>query len=139
MAKLALLALTFTVLIAFINVSARITTITISDNDVTDMQCSSQVKIEQLNSCKMHLTQGTHEMNLMMTVENQDVSYLQMCCRQLMNVDQECQCNAIQEVFDEVRKRRGVIVMRQILRKAQNLPNDCGLKVKDCPIIAPRI
>nr|ARD06056.1 PawS-like protein 1a [Inula racemosa] len=111
-------------------------------------QCRSQVERQQLNHCQMHLTQG----------QGQEQEHLQLCCDQLKQVrPEQCQCEAIQNVVQQAAeqqqqqqqqqgggRRRGgqgqgqqQQQIEEILRKAQMLPNQCNLKVKQCPIRIP--
>nr|ARD06082.1 PawS-like protein 1c [Steirodiscus tagetes] len=155
MAKLALVALAFVAIVAFASAyRTTITTTIVDDNYLEEythdslsnkkgisFQCRQEIPIQEVNHCQMHLTEGIlFQDKLKMVVDNkQQQQHLQMCCRQLNNVDQQCQCNAIQVVFDEARMQGGgVIKMRQMLDKAQNLPKDCKLQVKDCPLVSPR-
>nr|GEV41506.1 hypothetical protein [Tanacetum cinerariifolium] len=102
MAKLALLALAFAAIVAFSEVSAytTITTTTITDDDFSNtrgsqtyQQCRRQIPVQEVNHCEMHLTQGTSQIR--MPVESQQMPHLQLCCNQLQNIEQECQCEAI--------------------------------------------
>nr|ARD06071.1 PawS-like protein 1b [Inula racemosa] len=108
-------------------------------------QCRSQVERQQLNHCQMHLTQG----------QGQEQEHLQQCCDQLKQVrPEQCQCEAIQNVVQQAAqqqqqqqggRRRGgqgqgqqqQQQIQEILRKAQMLPNQCNLQVKQCPIRIP--
>nr|AGO21653.1 PawS-like preproalbumin 1 [Arnica montana] len=152
MAKLALFALTLTAIVAF-SVSAYRTTIittTIEDNGVlppmldspdnrrgSQEQCRRQIPMEQLNHCEMHLAEGIVSDEMVVMKEQQQ--HLQQCCSQLKRVSEQCQCDAIQQVYDVARQQGGVMEMRQMLTKAQRLPADCGLEVQDCPLVSPRV
>lgn len=168
MAKLALVALAFVAIVTISEVAAYKTTITtttvennyfeeythdrldnaivglpldsLSDNRGSPKQCRRQIPIQQVNHCQMHLTEGIiFDDKLKMVVDNkQQQQHLQLCCNQLKKVDQECQCDAIQVVYDEARLQGDVMESRQMLNKAQNLPNDCKLKVQECPLVSPR-
>nr|ARD06067.1 PawS-like protein 1b [Senecio pinnatifolius var. maritimus] len=159
MSKLALVALAFVaIIVAISEVSAYRTTITTTtiednffdaakidhlDNRGSPKQCRRQIPIQQVNHCQMHLTEGIiFDAKLKMVVDNkqkqQQQQHLQLCCNQLKKVDQQCQCDAIQVVFDEARQQGDVMESRQMLRKAQNLPNDCKLQVQECPLVSPR-
>nr|ARD06078.1 PawS-like protein 1b [Melampodium paludosum] len=96
-------------------------------------QCSSEIPIQQLNQCQMHLTQGIGSRRSM----QQEQQHLEQCCSQLKRVSERCQCEAIQQVFDEARQQGGV--MSQMLEKARRLPTECRLDVQDCPIWSPRV
>nr|ARD06086.1 PawS-like protein CC.c [Dimorphotheca sinuata] len=118
-------------------------------------ECRSQIQGQLLNHCQMHLTQGTSfDHKLMMPVsreqQQQQEEELQLCCNQLRQVDEQCQCQAIQQAFNQAQiqqQRARAIVpygrqqsgqMQQILRKTQMLPNQCKLQVQQCPIQIPR-
>ncbi|KAL8239218.1 hypothetical protein R6Q59_015785 [Mikania micrantha] len=152
MAKFALVfALTLTAIVAFSAVSAYRTTIittTIDDTGVntpwstgldnrkgSQEQCRTQIPIQQLNHCQMHLTQWTS----LVVNPMQKQQHLQQCCTQLKQVSKECQCDAIQQVFDEARQQAGVTQVRQMLSKAQRLPTECSLEVQECPLVSPRV
>ncbi|GJX14309.1 PawS-like preproalbumin 1 [Tanacetum coccineum] len=154
MAKLALLALAFVAIVAFSEVSAyktTITTTTIEDevdfskrgSNSSPEECQSQIQLQELNYCQMHLSQGmsaSFDDKIMMPMEKDQLPHLQMCCSQLlMNVETQCQCEAIQELFDQARIQGGQLEMLQKLKKAQMLPKECKLQVQDCPIRSPRI
>nr|AII01836.1 PawS-like preproalbumin 1 [Kingianthus paniculatus] len=101
-------------------------------------QCRSQIAIEQLNHCQLHLTQGI----LKMVVDPRrpmQQQHLRQCCSQLKNVSPQCQCDAIEQVFNQARQQGGQRAIPQIASKAQRLPNDCGLEVQDCPLAVPRV
>ncbi|KAK9049876.1 hypothetical protein SSX86_031155 [Deinandra increscens subsp. villosa] len=148
MAKLALLALTLTAIVALASVVSAyrttiITTTTIDENrrgGSQGGQCRMQIPMEQLSHCQMHLAEGimsrSDEMNPRRRGQQE---HLQQCCSQLNRVSGQCQCEAIQQVFDQARQQGDVMEMRQMLSKAQRLPTDCRLEVQDCPIRSPRV
>nr|ARD06068.1 PawS-like protein 1b [Jacobaea abrotanifolia] len=157
MSKLALVTLAFVAIVAISEVSAYSTTVTtttvednyfeeythdsLPDNRGSPKQCRRQIPIQQVNHCQMHLTEGIiFDDKLKMVVDNKQKKqqHLQLCCNQLKKVDEQCQCDAIQVVFDEARVQGDVMESRQMLKKAQNLPNDCKLKVQECPLVSPR-
>ncbi|MFS7929118.1 putative bifunctional inhibitor/plant lipid transfer protein/seed storage helical [Helianthus anomalus] len=103
-------------------------------------QCRSQIiPTEQLNHCRMHLNQGiifNKKINLVVNLHEQ---HLQECCSQLKNVSSTCQCDAIQQVFDEAREEGGLGNIQQIASKALRLPIECTLEVQDCLLAVPRV
>nr|ARD06091.1 PawS-like protein CC.a [Artemisia absinthium] len=177
MAKLALLALAFTAIVAFSEVSAYRTTITTTTVDEncwpfcpvpgasggiwdpieSPKQCRRQIQSKQLalDHCEMHITQQSpfeSKLRMQMANPSQQEPHLQLCCNQLKNVAQPCQCEAIQQVFEQAqqqqqqkqggrqgRQQGGQQQMQQMLRKAEQLPNDCKLEVQQCPIQIPRV
>nr|AFQ93665.1 preproalbumin PawS1 [Tilesia baccata] len=164
MAKLAVLVVVLAVMVTFVEVSGYRTTIatfTVEDNgdchwipappffmctpDGLDdnrkgsrEQCDKkQISIQQLNHCEMHLTSSSSfDYKLMMAVENpQQEEHLSLCCNQLRQVEEKCQCEAIKQVVEQAQKqqqqggRQGQKMMREQMRKkAQMLPNQCNLK-----------
>ncbi|KAI3828312.1 hypothetical protein L1987_02412 [Smallanthus sonchifolius] len=156
MAKLALFAYTLTAIVAFSEVSAfktPISTTTIEDSgDGTlagsldypmrgsQKHCRSEIPIQQVNHCQMHLTQGIISNDKPKMVVNrrqrpQPQKHLLQCCAQLKKVSKRCQCHAIQQAYDKARREGGVLEMRQMLSKAQRLPNICRLEVPECPLV----
>lgn len=151
MAKIALLvALAFAVIVAFSEVSAYKTTITTTttiDDNIVDYsgyvsldnpsrskkQCGREIQGQQLNHCRMYLTQGTS------FHQQPDQQYLQLCCNQIRQVEEQCQCKAIQELAQQAlqqqpqgRKQGGQ--MQQVLKKVHMLPNQCKLEIQKCQI-----
>ncbi|KAD6453997.1 hypothetical protein E3N88_08703 [Mikania micrantha] len=96
-----------------------------------EKQCHNKIPIDQVNHCKMHLTQGVIISNdvpkMVVNRRPMQQQHLQQCCTQLKKVSHECQCDAIQRGYDEARRQGGVIEMRLIL------------EVLDCPLVSPRV
>nr|AFQ93656.1 preproalbumin PawS1 [Iostephane heterophylla] len=152
MAKLVLVALAISAILAFVEVSAyrtTITTTTIEDNgscfgafcfrrDGLENPRGCQIPIQKLNHCQMHLTQGTSfDYTLRMVVnprQQEQQQHLNMCCSQLQEVERQCQCEAIKQVVEQAQKQlpksqgeQGQM-MEQMVKKALMLPNQCNLK-----------
>nr|AFQ93666.1 preproalbumin PawS1 [Sabazia liebmannii] len=150
MAKLALV-LAMAAIVAFVEVSGYKTTITTITTEDTNggcyslplppfyfcpngldnrkgssVQCDRQIPIQQLNHCQMHLTQGQGQ--------QQQQQHLNLCCNQLQQVKEQCQCEAIKQVAKQAQRQLqgGQQQMEQMLRKVQMLPNQCNLEVKKC-------
>nr|ARD06074.1 PawS-like protein 1b [Coreopsis tinctoria] len=111
------------------------------DNPTSSQQCSTQIPIEQVNHCMMHLTQGIiSDKMAVRPFQHQQEQHLQQCCSQLKQVSEQCQCAAIQQAFNKAWQQKGGIQkVSQIASKAYKLPSDCGLEVQDCPLKVPRI
>lgn len=142
MTKLTLLALALVAFTAVVS-AYKTTIITTTIDDETGIyeggsqeQCQTQISAQEFNYCEKHLTQ---DIKMVLNKKKKTQQNLQQCCAQLQRVSGQCQCDAIQQVFDQARRQIGVVEMRQMLRKAQNLPNECGLEVQDCPIASPRV
>ncbi|XP_076920494.1 2S seed storage albumin protein-like [Bidens hawaiensis] len=109
--------------------------------DGLDNPTSSQIPIEQLNHCKMHLTQGIiFDKMAVRPFKHHQEQHLQQCCSQLKQVFEQCQCDAIQQVFSKAWQQKGGLHMvSEIASKAYKLPSDCGLKLHDCRLAVPRV
>nr|AFQ93659.1 preproalbumin PawS1 [Heliopsis helianthoides var. scabra] len=145
MAKLALVVLALATILAFVEVSGytTTTTTTIEDNgrcragmfrsycymDGLDNPRGCQIPIQQLNHCQMHLT--SFDYKLRMAVENPQQQHLGLCCNQLQQVQEQCQCEAIKEVLEQAfsytQGAQGQM-MERMVQKAQMLPNQCNLR-----------
>ncbi|CAI9303630.1 unnamed protein product [Lactuca saligna] len=163
MAKLAILALAFTAIVAFAEVSAyTTTTITTIMEDVPSRsqsqsqgQCRRRIQGQQVSHCQMHITEGSSSegdlISMPVVRPKQQEPHLQLCCQQLRNVEEECQCEAINEAFEEAQKKqqqqqqqggrrggqgqqgRGQLV-QQMLRRAEQIPDQCNLQIQQCRI-----
>ncbi|CAH1444446.1 unnamed protein product [Lactuca virosa] len=113
MAKLVILALAFTAIVAFAKVSAYTTTTitTIMEDVPSGSQSQSQgqrrhqIQGQQVSHCQMHITEGSSfedDLIRMPVVRpKQQEPHLQLCCQQLRNVEEECQFEEINEAFEE--------------------------------------
>nr|ARD06081.1 PawS-like protein 1g [Othonna arborescens] len=110
-------------------------------------QCRRQIQGQQLSHCQMHISQQGGR-SLVEKLAQQPA--LQMCCNQLRQVDEQCQCQAIQQVVQQTLQqqqqggRRGAQgiqqqQMQQILKKAQMIPNQCNLEIQEYCQIPIRI
>nr|ARD06066.1 PawS-like protein 1a [Melampodium paludosum] len=100
-------------------------------------QCGSQIPIQELTYCQMHLITFDDQMLVNpRKAFNQGQQHLQQqCCSQLKRVSGQCQCDAIQQVLNQARVAQGGVGdMQQMLSKAQKLPTECSLDVQQCSI-----
>ncbi|KAI3716238.1 hypothetical protein L6452_23442 [Arctium lappa] len=131
MAKLILLAFTIATLLAV--TSAHITT-TIEDdtfeyNTNKKQQCSQHLQDQQLQQCQTYLQQPYQ------TPHTQQQQTLQQCCQELQNIDEQCRCKAVKQVFGEVQQQQQETgpfgsSSQQLKQKAENLPKQCNLQTK---------
>nr|QED39617.1 PawS-like 1 albumin precursor [Ratibida columnifera] len=94
---------------------------------------SCQIQIQELSHCQMHLTSPSFDYRLRMAVENpKQQQHLDLCCNQLRQVGEECQCEAIKQLVGrQLQKKQGYgkqQVLEQIAKKAQMLSNQCNLQ-----------
>ncbi|MFS7984701.1 putative bifunctional inhibitor/plant lipid transfer protein/seed storage helical [Helianthus anomalus] len=150
MAKLIVLALAFAALVAFATAHTTIITTTIEDeNPISGQrQCSQRLQGQRLNQCRMFLQQGQipFELDNPQMGQQQQQQILQQCCQQLQNVEEQCQCEAVKQVFREaqqqVQQQQGPQSVpfvhsqqaQRLKQKAQILPNVCNLQSRRCEI-----
>ncbi|KAI3497013.1 hypothetical protein L1887_39393 [Cichorium endivia] len=113
MAKLVILALAFMAIVAFAEVSATttITTSIMEDNvprrSQSQEQCRRRIQSQQVDHCQMHITEGSSFQDDLITMPvRQQQPHLQLCCQQLRNVEEECQCEAIKEAFQQAQRQQ---------------------------------
>ncbi|MFS7984706.1 putative bifunctional inhibitor/plant lipid transfer protein/seed storage helical [Helianthus anomalus] len=147
MATKTLLFLALAALVAFATAHTTIITTTIEDeNPVSGQrQCSQRLQGQRLNQCRMFLQQGQIPFELDNPQMGQQ-QILQQCCQQLQNVEEQCQCEAVKQVFREaqqqVQQQQGPQSVpfvhsqqaQRLKQKAQILPNVCNLQSRRCEI-----
>ncbi|KAL8237780.1 hypothetical protein R6Q59_018861 [Mikania micrantha] len=105
--QLIALVLAFTALVAFATAHTTIVTTTIEDDNPVSRQrqCSQQLQGQRLNQCRMYLQQGQspYEVDIRRQGQQQRV---QQCCQELQNIDEQCQCEAIKQVFRDVQQQQ---------------------------------
>nr|XP_043620132.1 2S seed storage protein-like [Erigeron canadensis] len=156
MAKLTLLALAFTALVAFAAAHTTIVTTTVEDENpipvpsfippipgVTGPMCRLKLQFQQLDKCQMYLQQGQipyDELNRGQYQQGgqlQEQRLQQQCCQQLQNVESRCQCEAVKQVLENVQQfqgqQQGQFGLQHQLaeQKAQRLPQQCRLQVRE--------
>nr|XP_043611784.1 2S seed storage protein-like [Erigeron canadensis] len=140
MAKLIFLALAFTALLAFASAHKTIvtTTTTIDDDENTvsrQSQCRQQVEDQRFNQCE----------NYFQSKQGQDQEMRQMCCQELENVDQQCQCQAVKKVMrdsmmsQQGHQQRGSFggqMVERLRQKAEKVIDQCNLQIsrQECQI-----
>ncbi|KAI7747158.1 hypothetical protein M8C21_033337 [Ambrosia artemisiifolia] len=161
MAKLTYLLLALATLVAFATAQTTIITTTIDDeNPISEQrQCRQRLQGQRLNQCRMFLQQGSRtpfEAENPQMGQQQEQELLQQCCQQLQNVEEQCQCEAVKQVFREAQQQphyqhqqqqhqqqrrqqqqRGQFggqEMEIARRVIQNLPNECSLEVQQCNV-----
>ncbi|KAK1440020.1 hypothetical protein QVD17_05845 [Tagetes erecta] len=134
MAKLIALALAFTALVAFATAHTTIVTTTIEDENPisSQRQCSQHLQGKRFNQCRMFLQQTDNR-------QSGQQQIMQQCCQELQNVDEQCQCEAVKQVFRDVQRQHqigpfGSQQTQQLKQKAQMLPNQCNLQTRQCHI-----
>ncbi|KAK9056973.1 hypothetical protein SSX86_024338 [Deinandra increscens subsp. villosa] len=145
MAKLIALALAFTALVAFATAHTTIVTTTIEDENPVSRQrqCSQRLQGQRFNQCRMYLHQGQGQGPY---DENRQIrgQEIEQCCEELQNVDEQCQCEAVKQVFREAQQQQqgrqqqtgpyGSQQTQRLRQRAEMLPNQCNLQSRQCRI-----
>ncbi|KAM0028986.1 putative AAI/SS protein [Helianthus debilis subsp. tardiflorus] len=130
MANLVLAALTMAAFLAFVSRTAYggcIEGSPVCFPDGLDNPRGCQIPIQKLNHCQMHLT--SFDNKLRMAVENsKQQHHLRLCCNQLQEVKDQCQCEAIEQVVQQAQMQLQQQKKEQMLRKARMIPNQCNFK-----------
>ncbi|KAI3509969.1 hypothetical protein L1887_25494 [Cichorium endivia] len=126
-----------------------ITTTTITeeteDNRRGSMQQCEHIRGRQFNQCQNYVRRQSGSGTLLMSISRQgrQEQGVQQCCNELQNVEEQCQCEAMQEVYRQAqqqqrsqqRGRRGGQPMTQDLQQiVENLRDQCSLEVQQCRI-----
>ncbi|XP_071698973.1 2S seed storage protein-like [Rutidosis leptorrhynchoides] len=150
MAKLLALALIFATLVSIATAHKTTITTTKEDEDQSrsisgEWECLRQTAGDQLNQCPQHLWNIIHNPNVTTPWEQYFQQYVyDMCCKQLHNIDQECLCDAMEQVFQDALRmmqehKDHVDQIRELRKKAQQLPNQCNLQLSpQCQIASIR-
>ncbi|KAI7747941.1 hypothetical protein M8C21_027560, partial [Ambrosia artemisiifolia] len=120
------------------------TTIDDDENPISEQrQCRQRLQGQRLNQCRMFLQQGSRTPFEAENPQQQEQEILQQCCQQLQNVEEQCQCEAVKQVFREAqqqvqqqqqRQQFGSQQTQRLRQKAQILPNVCNLQSRRCQI-----
>ncbi|KAI3922557.1 hypothetical protein MKX01_006246 [Papaver californicum] len=68
---------------------------------------------------------------IMMEESNPTRQGLQDCCREMRGVSEECRCEAIRQM---VQQMQGQAYQGQMMQKARQLPSMCGMRPQYCDI-----
>ncbi|KAK1426813.1 hypothetical protein QVD17_15493 [Tagetes erecta] len=62
------------------------------------------------------------------------IKHREECCTELKNMKKECVCDGIQQTLEKAKQDFGddVGYRRTMFNIAKNLPNRCGVEVKEC-------
>ncbi|XP_023746659.1 2S seed storage protein [Lactuca sativa] len=153
MAKL--IALAFTALVAFASAhNSNTIPEEGSSVSVSKQQCSQQLRGQRFNQCLSHVISTQQEGNWCCNLpicficdkDGDQGQGLEQCCNELQKVEEECQCEAMKEVYSEALKQQqhwsqqpkqqgegGRQPQTQDLQQiVQNLRNQCKLQAKQC-------
>ncbi|KAL4555238.1 hypothetical protein LXL04_037849 [Taraxacum kok-saghyz] len=112
-------------------------TTTITD-EINPTQMCQHIRGRRFNQCQSFIERqiGT----LLMSVSRKGQEGVQQCCNELQNVEEECQCEAMKEVYRQVQqmekqgRQQGGRQTQDLKQMVENLRNQCGLQVQQCRI-----
>ncbi|CAI9298211.1 unnamed protein product [Lactuca saligna] len=151
MAKLIVLTLAFTALVAFASAHDSSTIAEEGSSvSVPKQQCSQQLRRQRFNQCLSYVISTKEDGNWCCNLpicficdKDPPGQGLEQCCNELQNVEEECQCEAMKEVYSQAQKQQQQWSQQQqggkpqpktqdLKQIVQNLWNQCKLQVKRC-------
>ncbi|RZC66557.1 hypothetical protein C5167_010257 [Papaver somniferum] len=122
--------------IAAVEASIYRTTVTTEIEDTTENQqsqrCQRQMRGMRMNMCQQYLRQSSQRGdNIMEEESNPTRQGLQDCCREMRGVSEECRCEAVRQM---VQQMQGQAYQGQMMQKARQLPSMCGMRPQYCDI-----
>lgn len=86
-------------------------------------QCQQEIPMQKMSHCRMYI-QSQESMRMAVNSRGMEQHFRQ-CCQQLRDIDRECRCDAIKMVMQQQRTGE----MEEMMRKAMELPQRCGVDV----------
>ncbi|KAI3960657.1 hypothetical protein MKX01_003831 [Papaver californicum] len=122
--------------IAAVEASIYRTTVTTTEiEDTTENQqsqrCQRQMRGMRMNMCQQYLRQSSWRGDDIIMMESNPTGQLQDCCREMRGVSEECRCEAIRQM---VQQMQGQAYQGQMMQKARQLPSMCGMRPQYCDI-----
>ncbi|KAL4554059.1 hypothetical protein LXL04_039833 [Taraxacum kok-saghyz] len=105
-------------------------------------QMCQHIRGRQFNQCQSFIERqmGTLLMSVCVSRKGQETQGVEQCCNELLNVEEECQCEAMNEVYRQVQQmerqgsRQGGRQTQDMRQMVENLRNQCHLQVQQCRI-----
>lgn len=143
MAKLTVTATILAVILLIATAYAfrtTITTIEITDEPnprVPLQRCREKIQSQDLSHCRRYITQIGPRLLMLPSGGGggENSAALRPCCRQIRQIDDECQCEALKQIIWE-QQQEGQIQgqeVQQMVQRAQRIPTECNLSVRQCP------
>ncbi|KAI3886126.1 hypothetical protein MKW92_046174 [Papaver armeniacum] len=123
--------------IAAVEASIYRTTVTTTEiEDSSDNQqsqrCQRQMRGMRMNMCQQYLRQSSQRGDDIIMIESNPTRQgLQDCCREMRGVSEECRCEAVRQM---VQQMQGQAYQGQMMQKARQLPSMCGMRPQYCDI-----
>ncbi|KAF9597526.1 hypothetical protein IFM89_019440 [Coptis chinensis] len=137
MASLRIVSAVLLVLLALAEASVHRTIVTLAEvddeaNTYQSERCHRQLSQMRMDSCRQYLQPY---MILRRGGGRVHSGRMQQCCQELEEVNQECRCEALRQMMQRMEGRyEGEQQMEETVRRAQRLPNMCGMEPQYCKI-----
>ncbi|RZC66558.1 hypothetical protein C5167_010256 [Papaver somniferum] len=128
--------LTALFVVAAVEASIYRTTVTTEIEDSMENQqsqrCQRQMRGMRMNRCQQYLRSSSQRgYDIMEEESNPTRQGLQECCREMRGVSEECRCEAVRQM---VQQMQGQAYQGQMMQKARQLPSMCGMRPQYCDI-----
>ncbi|KAI3855380.1 hypothetical protein MKX03_025338 [Papaver bracteatum] len=98
-------------------------------------RCQRQMRGMRMNMCQQYLRQSSSQRGDDIVEEEEESNPtrqgLQECCREMRGVSEECRCEAVRQM---VQQMQGQAYQGQMMQKARQLPSMCGMRPQYCDI-----
>ncbi|MCL7042758.1 hypothetical protein MKW94_002330 [Papaver nudicaule] len=101
----------------------------VDDNQQYSQRCQRQMRGMRMNMCRQYLRQPSQRWDDFES--NPTGQAPQECCRELRGVSEECRCEAVRQM---VQQMQGQAYQGQMMQKARQLPSMCGMRPQYCDI-----
>ncbi|KAI3920558.1 hypothetical protein MKW92_016014 [Papaver armeniacum] len=101
---------------------------------VTTTEIEDDTENQQSQRCQAANARNAHEYvgdDIIMEESNPTRQGLQDCCREMRGVSEECRCEAIRQMMQQM---HGQAYQGQMMQKARQLPSMCGMGPQYCDI-----
>ncbi|KAI3931124.1 hypothetical protein MKX01_029314 [Papaver californicum] len=89
-------------------------------------RCQRQMRGMLMNMCRQNLRQSSQRGDdIIMMESNPTGEMMQDCCRETRGVSEECRCEAIRQM---VQQMQGQAYLGDMMQKARQLPSMCGMR-----------
>ncbi|MCL7024189.1 hypothetical protein MKW94_015104 [Papaver nudicaule] len=100
-----------------------------ADNQQYSQRCQRQMRGMRMDRCRQYLRQPSQQWD---DIESNPTGQApQECCRELRGVSEECRCEAVRQMVQQI---QGQAYQGQMMQKARQLPSMCGMRPQYCDI-----
>nr|XP_043620129.1 2S seed storage protein-like [Erigeron canadensis] len=135
MAKLVVFELVFVALVvAFASAQKTIIPLSSTRENTLARTCGERIRGRNFNFCHSYVARALPQKGPPVPGQKERLQELQkQCCKQVKEFTQECQCDAVKELYLQV-KLQGGQPMEQVRQIVQKLPDTCKLQITQCQI-----